>query len=169
MRFPAPTIRLASRSAALAAAAVLLFGLTACTPNSDAGDDLSTDSWETSIIDWRQKMDDCMLEAGFDLRQGGDGSESTDAIDTSQFDMAEFDKSYASCTDTVGEVPVDPSAPTEDEVFESQLVFAQCMREAGYEFPDPVKGSGMTPSFTSDIDPDVVDACSAEAAEVSAP
>ena len=119
---------------------------------------LTTDDYETSIVDWRQKMDDCMREAGFDL-----GDPST-PVDTSQFDMDAMAKASAACTITVGEPPVDPNQPTEDELFESQLIFATCMREAGYDYPDPVKGDGgMTPAFGPDVDSKVVDACSAQA------
>ena len=33
------------------------------------------------------------------------------------------------------------------------------MREAGYDYPDPVKGSCMTGAFGPEINPDDVDTC----------
>lgn len=151
-------------ASALAAGAFLLLALTGCAPASDSGAELKTDDFEASIADWRQKLDDCMLDAGFDLNQTNADGTPSESIDISQFDMAEFDKAYAACTDKVGEPPVDESLPTEDELFESQLVFASCMRELGYDYPDPVKGNGgMTPAFGPETDPNDIDACSAKA------
>lgn len=163
---PTRTIRrTVAGSLAAAAGALLLLGLTACSPSADKGQDLKTDDYETSIVDWRQQMDDCMKEAGFDLT-GGDSGEggSTGSVDTSQFDMDALDKASAACTGKIGEPPVDPNQPTEDEMFDTQLAFAKCMRESGYDYPDPVKGSGgMSAAFGSDVDPNTVDACSAKA------
>lgn len=151
--------RTITASAAVAASAVVALGLAACAPASDSSE-LKTDaSLEASIADWRIQMDDCMLAAGFDLTTGGDDA-SSNPIDTSQFDMEEFDKAYTSCIDQVGEPPVDESLPTEEEMFESQLIFAKCMREAGYDYPDPAKGAGgMMPAFGPETNPDDLDSC----------
>lgn len=152
--------------AVAASASVLLLGLTACAPAAntvaESGGGLKT---EVSPAEWRVNMDDCMLDAGFDIRVpvAADGTPSG-TVDTSQFDMTEFDNAYGVCTKEVGEYPVDENIPTEEELFESQLIFATCMREAGYDYPDPVKGSGgMSQAFGPDTDTEVVDACSAEA------
>lgn len=172
---PTRTIRRSvAGSLAAAAGALLVIGLTACSPSagsggsgsggSGSGDELkSSGDFETSIVDWRTKMDDCMKEAGFDLGDPGT------AVDMSQFDADALNAASASCTKKVGEPPVDPNQPTEDEMFDTQLAFAKCMREAGYDYPDPVKGSGgMSAAFGSDVDPNVVDACSAKAEKESA-
>ncbi|WP_223586226.1 hypothetical protein [Microbacterium sp. OVT16B] len=149
---------------ALATGAVLALGLSACAPAGSADPELKSGDHEASIVDWRQSMDDCMLKAGFDLAQtSADGSPS-ESIDTSQWDMAAFDKAYASCTAEVGEAPVDDSVPSEDELFESQLIFAKCMRELGYDYPDPVKGSGgMGQAFGPETNGDDVDTCTEKA------
>lgn len=149
---------------ALVTGTVLALGLSACAPAGGAEPELKSDDLESSIVEWRQAMDDCMLKAGFDLAQtSADGSPS-DSIDTSQWDMAEFDKAYASCTAEVGEAPVDDSLPSEDELFESQLIFASCMRELGYDYPDPVKGSGgMGQAFGPETNGDDVDTCTEKA------
>ncbi|WP_130506362.1 hypothetical protein [Microterricola gilva] len=164
-----PRRRTAVATLAAAAGAVLLLGLTACAPAADSGAELKTDDYETSVVDWRQKFDDCMLDAGFDLNQENADGSPTNTIDTSQFDMAEFDKAYAACTEKVGEPPVDESLPTEEELFDSQLAFATCMREFGYDYPDPVKGNGgMTPALGPEVNPDDIDACSAKAEQAGA-
>ena len=146
----------------------LILGLTACAPGSTEGNnELKTgaDSTQLSMIDWRQKTDDCMLAAGFDIRvpETGEG-EPSGSIDMSQFDMTAFDAAYKKCGDTVGPAPVDENQPTEEQMFESQLAFASCMREAGYDYPDPVKGSmGMSSALGPEMDVNVVDKCSAQA------
>ncbi|WP_147525151.1 hypothetical protein [Cellulomonas timonensis] len=143
--------------------AVLAMGLAACSPAEETGGQTDSGSFEMSINEWREDFDDCMNDAGFDLTQGAEEGGSVPSVDISQFDVAELDLAYAACVEEVGDAPVDDTLPTEEEVFESQLVFASCMREAGIDFPDPVKGSGMTSAFSSDVDPEIVDACSAEA------
>src|SRR5437868_1969730 len=131
-----PLRRLLARTIATTAVGVVLLGLTACGGDTQGGDTqkepkLQSGSYETALIEWREAMDDCMLKAGFDIVPKQNGNGSSGAIDTSKFDMAEFDKAYSVCTDDVGEAPVDPSQPTDEELFQSQLVFAACMREKG--------------------------------------
>ncbi|NLA08902.1 MAG: hypothetical protein GX871_01640 [Microbacteriaceae bacterium] len=153
-----------TRSGALGciAGAGLLLALSGCAPA--ATPELESGSYERSVQDWRMKIDGCMLAAGFDLRAAGDTGEPSASIDLSQFDMVAFDAAYAGCIDDIGDAPIDESLPSEEELFESQLIFAKCMREAGYDYPDPVKGSGgMGPAFGPETDPDVVEACSAVA------
>ncbi|WP_133161083.1 hypothetical protein [Microterricola pindariensis] len=159
-----PTTPARRTAVAAATAALLLLSLSACAPASAGDPELESGSLDVSIAEWRQNMDDCMLDAGFDLTAQVSADGSSEAIDTSQFDMAEFDKAYAACTEQVGEAPVDESLPSEEELFDAQLLFAACMREAGYDYPDPVKGSGgLSPAFGPETDIEVVDACSAEA------
>lgn len=154
-----------ARRVATFAGIALILGLTACAPGSAEGkNELKTDkdNIQLSMVDWRQKTDDCMLAAGFDMRPSdGSGDAPSGSIDMSKFDMTAFDAAYKKCGDTIGPAPVDENLPTEEEIFESQLVFASCMREAGYEYPDPVKGSmGMSPAMGPEIDSNVIDKCS---------
>lgn len=159
---PALSRRVASTVAALGAGSLLLISLAGCAPAASDSPDLKPGDASLALEDWRQQIDDCMLDAGFDLT-------STDvpegSIDVSQFDMTKFDAAYAGCVDVVGEAPIDDSIPTDEEIFESQLIFAACMREKGYDYPDPEPGSIMSPAIGSDVDPDVVDTCSAQAYE----
>lgn len=146
-------------SITLFAGSALLFGLTACgAGTSGSGSGSLKEESTVTMAQWRSDVDGCMKTAGFDL---GDPSE---ALDTSKFDMVAFDKAYTACIKKVGEAPVDPNQLTDDEMFDVQLVFAKCMRDAGYDFPDPVKG-GMSSAFGPGTDPTVVDACSTKAKE----
>lgn len=154
-----------SRTTAIAASAgavLLALTLSACAPAGGSDTELESADFETSLFEWRSDMNDCMLKAGFDL--GLDSPDSTEPVDLSEYDMGEVDAAYAQCTKQVGEAPVDESIPTDDEIFESQLIFAECMRAAGYDYPDPVKDAGgMSPAMGPEVDPDDIDACSAKA------
>lgn len=167
-----PLRRLLARTITTTAVGVVLLGLTACGGDTQGGGTqkepkLQSGSYETALIEWREAMDDCMLKAGFDIVPKSNGDGSTEPLDTSKFDMVEFDKAYGVCTADVGETPVDPDQPTEEEMFQSQLVFAGCMREKGYDVPDPVRGSGgMGQAFGPETNGDDVDACSDKAYEV---
>ena len=105
-----PLRRSLGKTLTVLAGATLLFGLAACAP-TPAPDELKTDGdYETSMLDWRQNMDDCMLDAGFDLVAMSENDGSSASIDMSQIDMVAFDKAYAGCSDTVGEAPIDAGA-----------------------------------------------------------
>lgn len=153
--------RTLQRATTLLASVGLLIGLSACSSSSASPEPdttpVATDNYEIAIADYRQKMDECYAAGGFPMVENSNGM-----IDTTNFDMDEFNRVAAGCVRTVGEAPVDPSQPTPEEMAESQLVFAKCMRDAGYDYPDPVEG-GMSPAFGPETDPDVVDKCSATA------
>ncbi len=42
----------------------LVLGLTACSPAKPQSTELKTDNYQLSLIDWRQKTDDCMKAGG---------------------------------------------------------------------------------------------------------
>lgn len=159
-----PLRRLVARTIATTAVGIVLLGLTSCGEDTKKEPKLQSGSYETALIEWREDMDACMLKAGFDITPKSTGDGSTEAIDTSKFDMVEFDKAYGVCGTEVGEAPVDPTQPTDEELFQSQLVFAGCMRDKGYDVPDPVRGSGgMGQAFGPETNGDDVDACSDKA------
>lgn len=126
--------------------ALLLVGMAACAPGTandgefkSEGNQLTPEQWRTDI-----DIDDCMTKAGFDLGSG----DSSEPLNLTNVNMDAFNKAYGGCIDEIGDIPIDPNMPTEEEIFESHLKFAGCMREAGYDYPDPVKGAGgMTPAF----------------------
>ena len=158
--------RSAASALSVLAGAALLLSVSACAPDTSAGGDLTTgDSYETSMVDWQLKRDDCMKKAGFDISAPETApGEPVPPLDISQFDMVAFDKAYATCISEIGDAPVDPNMPTEEQIFEAQLVFAACMRAAGYDYADPVEGSGgMSAALGPEVDGQVVDACSDKA------
>lgn len=137
--------------------ALLLVGLAACAPGTTDKGNQELQGAQLTPEQWRIEVDDCMEAAGFDMGSG----DSTEPINLSNVDVDEFDKAYSGCVDKVGEMPVDENLPSEDEIFESQLKFAQCMREAGYDHPDPVKGDGgLSGAFGPETDYQVVEKCS---------
>lgn len=142
----------------------LLVALSACSPTAD-DTTLDTGTPEITMEDWRQGVDDCMLDAGYDLvAMSEEGGGMTPSMTSEE--SADFDKAYTGCIGEVGEAPVDESVLSEDDMFEAQLVFAGCMRDAGYDYADPVKGSGgMSEPFGPEVDPDVVDTCYAKGQE----
>ena len=143
----------------LLAGSALLFGLAACgTDTSGSNNGALKEDSTITMEQWRADVDSCMKTAGFDM---GDPSQ---PLDMSKFDTNDFDAAYTACIKKVGEAPVDENQLTDDEMFDVQLVFAKCMRDAGYDFPDPVKG-GMSSAFGPDTDATVVDACSTKAKE----
>ncbi|GAA1914085.1 hypothetical protein GCM10009688_18720 [Arthrobacter gandavensis] len=147
-------------SVTVIAGSALLFGLGACGADKSGTGELKEESTMT-VEQWRSDVDSCMLAAGFDITGGENGNES---VDTSQFDMDAFDKEYTTCIKKIGDAPVDPNQLSADEMFDVQLAFAKCMRDSGYDYPDPVEG-GMVGSFGPEINPDDVDACTAKANE----
>jgi len=155
------TPRTFRKTASLVLGSALLLGVAACGTGKTQDVVLDGKSHSDSIAQWRTDVDNCMLDAGFDIRSTANGGPS-DSIDTSKFDMDAFNRNYTSCIKKIGEAPVDESLPSDDEMFAVQLVFAKCMRDSGYDFPDPVKG-GMSQAFGPDTDPKVVDACSTKA------
>src|SRR6185312_1923951 len=119
-------------SVTVLAGAALILGLAACgaggpgTSGSTSGGNqgvLKEDSTVT-IEQWRADLDGCMKEAGFDM---GSGNGPSGSVDVSGFDMDAFEKEYTACIKKVGDAPVDENIPTEEEIFETQLVFAKCM------------------------------------------
>lgn len=155
---------IARRLAAFAGISLVL-GLTACSPAQPQSTELKTDNYQLSMTDWRQKTDDCMLTAGFPLTGPNDAPGGmTSSVDMSQYDMVAFDAAYAKCAQEIGDPPVDENQPSEQEMFDSQLAFASCMREAGYDVPDPVKGQPSAGgAFGPETDMAVFDKCEQKA------
>lgn len=146
------------RMVALAAAGVLLtIGLTACAGGTQKAPDEDTLSTEESYEDWAARYDSCLDAAGFDSSFRSGETVQTEA------DTEAYNKAIQDCVKKVGEPPAQENQMSDDEIFQAQLTFAKCLRDRGYDYPDPEKG-GMSPAIdTSVISADDVDACSVEA------
>jgi hypothetical protein len=70
------------------------------------------------------------------------------------------------CSEKLGEMPTPPGMPSPEEMQKGMLAFAKCMREAGYDYPDPeVSKDGaisMQAMAMDELDPQVMEDCSKE-------
>lgn len=143
-------------------AAVLMLVLSACSPSPSGGESAgTTEKPEQSFADWQQELDDCLADAGIEVPKP---NAEEGIIGAPQGDPDVFAAAYKTCVDDLGPAPVNPDMPSEEDLFESQLIFAKCMRDAGYDYPDPVKGSnGAAATVSGDIDAKILEECSAQA------
>lgn len=148
----------------------IVAALSACTSAPQAEEELGSISTMADIDAWRIDYDDCMLKAGFDL-SAGIPMQSTEAGESAPTfgdkSPEDYQKADASCIKEVGEPPTPPGMPTAEETDAMMLEFARCMREAGYDYPDPQPVSGgasmSVQAYSADeINPDDVDACSTQ-------
>jgi hypothetical protein len=179
---------------ALVAAAGLMIVLSACTANpaaSDAGGtsgaggsgELKSGNEQTAFDDWQRDFSSCMSDQGVEMggfastslsnASGGlDESSETEggtlgAMGEGEIDMKAFEAASKVCTKKLGEMPVPPGMPSQEEAQASMLAFAKCMRAAGYDYPDPEVSSGggmlsVKAMPADDYDPAVLDKCSAQ-------
>ncbi|GAA1726839.1 hypothetical protein GCM10009809_23200 [Isoptericola hypogeus] len=159
--------------AALALAGIgLATVLAACSQNPEpATADPVADSQEQSFDDWQLAYNDCMKDQGVDLSGSGsetdvEGSMQGFDDDSASVDMDEVNAAGKICEEKVGPSPVQADEPDFDELNQSMLDFAACMREAGHDFPDPemsADGAMELGEQPDDVDPEVAAACSEEA------
>lgn len=171
-----PTI--APRSAIALAGLSLLLLLAGCSSDSgprgdaSAGGELSSGTDEQAFDEWNAAFDDCMEEQGIDLERfrsrADDGSGSSGEADGHEaiaipddVDFALYESASETCMERVGAPPVPPGAPEQEELQEMMLAFAACMREAGYDYPDPeFDTDGAVAAMPADAyDPADLDRC----------
>lgn len=174
------TLHRARTGLALTGIGLLLAALTACAPTTETPELASGDS-DAAFEDWSIDFTACMKGEGVDMNMtfsvaGGEASngeasgdvETVDPVDPGEVDLEAMEAAHEKCIDEVGEPPVPPGAPDADEMNEAMLAFAACMREAGYDYPDPEISSdggmvAMQAMPADDLDPAVMDACNDEA------
>lgn len=154
---------------------MLVGGLAACAPTPDAADespDLDSASQEQEFEDWQLAWEKCMKDEGVDMSQfmvkaSSDGDEVEQEVPEppSDADIAAMEDAREVCDEKLGDPPVRDDMPSDDEMNEMMLTFAQCMRDAGYDFPDPEPGPAGTVAAMpmGDYDPADMDACMTEA------
>lgn len=167
--------------AALAAVGVIAV-LAACGgPASNDSAELKTGNEQAAYEDWQRDYNTCLGDEGIDMGQfdapvavdgvsADDGSSqsmsSAQSITEGDIDIAAFEKAAKACTDKLGEMPTPPGMPSPEEMQKGMLAFAKCMREAGYDYPDPeISKDGaisMQAMATDDFDPQVMEDCSKE-------
>ena len=156
---------------------ILLTGLAACAPSPAANQsgELNTASQEQEYEDWQRDFEKCLGEQGVDLSQfmgtavanGEEVFEEAPAPpeEPTEEEMAAMQEAMDVCDDELGKPPTRDDMPSEAEWNEMSLAFAACMREAGYDFPDPdLSSNGAVTSMSSDdFAPEDMDKCSEEA------
>ena len=166
-----------TRSLLAVAGVLLLTGLAACAPSPAANPsgELNTASQEQEYEDWQIDFEKCLSDQGVDLSQfmtsaSTGGEEVVDEApappeEPTEAEVAAMQEAMEYCNDEVGEPPTRDDMPSDEEFNEMSLAFAACMREAGYDFPDPdVNSNGAMMTMGSDeFAPEDMDKCSQEA------
>jgi hypothetical protein len=139
-----------------AAAGLLLTGCEALGEDAPADGAEEEVSREEAMVDFAA----CMRDKGFDMPdpQGEGGAISLPAMAP---DDEEAMEAMAECEELL---PVDENAPSEEEMFESNLRMAECLRENGIDVEDPERGEGLALPIEPDDDEHMaaVTACSEE-------
>ncbi|MFF2493713.1 hypothetical protein [Agromyces sp. NPDC058064] len=154
----------------------LLLALTACAPSAPETPELKSGDSDAAYDEWSADFVSCMKEQGVDIEvatasggsTGSDSADSDEALDPEEIEPEAMAAAQDTCIDELGEPPAAPGMPDADEINEASLRFAACMRELGYDFPDPeisADGSvGMTQAMSVDeVDPEDFDTCTEKA------
>lgn len=150
-------------SATILLGAGALLALAGCSqPQQDA----SQEPRATTIEQWQHEFDRCMKGKGVNTEGGGipvnpDGS----PLEPDE-NGVDVDAAVQQCTDEVGVAPEGDPADTDELYTEQLLTYAKCMREAGYDVPDPNPNNGgivVQPNGGPDADPADVERCNEEA------
>lgn len=132
---------------------------------TDAGEESSIDNAAGSVEQWQHDFTQCMKAEGIELGEGGGIPVNEDGSFSGDEDSGDFDKALQTCEEKLGPPPAQAEPIGSGELEEQMLAFTQCMREAGYDVPDPDFGSGQGPviSGVPDADPADIERCSSEA------
>jgi hypothetical protein len=144
-----------SRSAAgFAATAAILLTLAGCAgpaepaPSADSGGGtVSSDAEFSAARDaYDLKLAQCLRGKGLDVKdpQPGQGIQES---------SPEIQEAASTCMREIGDPPVYESPMSDAELLETQLRWAECFRERGYETEDPKSGQVFViPADTTDED-----------------
>ncbi|WP_314102800.1 hypothetical protein [uncultured Frigoribacterium sp.] len=160
------------RAALLLALPLFAVALAGCSAGSDAGGDSSTPRSESQLAAdakaWDVANAQCLRDAGIDV---GDPSESggTAVGVGGDFDPEAFQAAARTCREEVsaelGERPVTAAEEKAQGEYEEQLRESNaCLRDEGYDAPDPKEGDGgamISEAPDQDIPDDVLEACGA--------
>ncbi|MDE3723493.1 hypothetical protein PWG71_19055 [Nocardiopsis sp. N85] len=121
--------------------------LTGCGPLGGEGDDEASGTREPTMEEAMVDFAACMRENGYDMPDPeGEGMVHLPAAGP---DDEELMAAMETCENLL---PVDENAPSEEEMFEENLRMAECMRENGYDMPDPERGMGLAVPVDPDDD-----------------
>jgi len=114
----------------------LMLSVTACSttpaaPPSGGGSNASADAYQQAFDDHTRALAACMRGRGVDVEDPASGTAIT--LDGSDVSAAVYD----ACALELGPPPVDPDQPTRKEISDELLLRAQCLRDRGFDVPDP--------------------------------
>lgn len=154
------------RSALFAALPLLVVALAGCSTSADDAPETRSDSQIAADAQaWDLANASCMREAGVDIGDpsGDGGGMAISRGDDMDMDalLAASEKCRESTTDELGERPVTASEKEDQDEFEATLrESTECLRDAGYDVPDQLDGTGGTDSM-DDVPEDVLEECGA--------
>jgi len=120
--------------------------------SSSTSSSSSADDPDKDFLQWQLKFAECMRGQGQNVSDPEpDGSVTMEMPE----DAAAYEAATATCTEEVGAPPAQTGG-AKDNVDEDMLKAAQCLRDAGYDVPDPTGGGLGLPSGVTD---EALEAC----------
>lgn len=161
-------MRSSSIATLLGTCVAVVAALTGCT-SSQGNVDIGSTSAQ-SLEQWQHDFQRCMGEHGIELGEGGAIPVNADGSFGGSADGADFDAAMQACEERLGPPPADAGTQLDEDTKAQILRFTKCMREAGYDMPDPDFESGeVVVSGGADADPQDVERCSTEAGLAAQP
>ncbi|MBF4563657.1 hypothetical protein [Plantibacter sp. VKM Ac-2876] len=138
---------------ALLAVPGLLLGLSACSGEASTE---SASAAPVSFEDWQLKFSDCLREKGVDMPDPkADGSMN---INVNEIDMDAYEAAAPQCQEEVGPPPASSEGgTTEEQSMKQTLEAAECLRDHGFDVPDPTRDTGL--QVPDDVPDDVSEKC----------
>ncbi|MFC7329907.1 hypothetical protein [Marinactinospora rubrisoli] len=149
-----------SKLAALAALPLLFAVLSGCGASNEDSDSGGASDGTQSFEDYQVAFAGCMREQGIDMPDpSADGSMNLDGGG----DPEAFSAAAETCQGELGQPPAPEGgpAPSDEERLADALAFAECLREEGYDVPDPEPGPGARP-VPEGVPTEVLEACSSD-------
>jgi hypothetical protein len=132
------------RSAAPLPFVVLAVALSACGGDDDAGETGDDGISQGDVQEAGVKYARCMRERGLDVPdpQGGAGGLRGMLVDGDQRDRPGFREAERDCRKHLEGLVAQISDEQRQELKRMRLQFARCMRDEGFDVPDPQPGAG---------------------------
>lgn len=144
-------MKASTRGLSALAALVLAASLGACsqtssstasgskTPSASGSSSASTDSLDKQVDDYALSITRCLRDAGFDVPDPAPGKDQQLPEDA---DPEALKAALDDCMKTLGPGPTVGNEPSAEELTESGLKTAKCLRAKGYDVADPKAGQG---------------------------
>lgn len=154
---------------ALTTVPLMALSLVACSPGQGSTDSTadsgsqSESQIKNQALEWDRANAKCIRDAGFDMPDpNADGTGQAMALDP-EVDFTALSAAMDACTKKLGTRPATEADKTAMEQYEKDARdSAKCLRENGYDAPDPVPGGPAVsgPGTTADIPADIIEKCS---------